>query len=129
MHLPHPILASLNLTPHHILISINSHPCIHLVSYHLRPSHTRSLPGTPDGTEIVEVTTSVVAGPPADLEVSSSPAGGEAEAGAVVIVTAEGDARVNGESELVSPTDNSEEHVTVVSSPGMSSITHPRTSS
>ena len=65
----------------------------------------------------------MVAGPPADFEVSSSPAGGEVSG--VVIVTAEGDARVNEDSEPVSPTGNSEEHVTGLSSPGMCSITHP----
>merc|ERR1712228_627698 len=73
-----------------------------------------------DGTEIVEVTTSVIAGPP-DVD-ASSPAGGEEEDD-VVVVTTDGDARINGESELVSPTDASDEHVTIVSSPENNSPT------
>ena len=75
--------------------------------------HSLPLPCYSDGTEIVEVTTAVVAGPP-DMD-ASSPAGGDG----VVVVTSDGDAHVNGESEIVSPTDASDEHVTVVSSPGM----------
>jgi len=73
-----------------------------------------------DGTEIVEVTTSVIAGPP-DLDASSPAGGAREDDGDVVVVTSEGDARVNGESALVSPVDASDEHVTVVSSPAQPS--------
>ena len=69
------------------------------------------------------MTTAVVAGPPDELD-ASSPAGGEV----ITVITAdEGHARVNGESEMASPTDASDEHVVVVSSPGMCLTPHDPT--